>query len=294
MTIQQIRYFLVLSEELHFWNTADKVFISQSSLSRQIKALEDELQIQLFERDKRNVKLTNAGKFFQEHWSNILKEFDQVLQQGKKIDEGKAGTIAITYPGSIAYDFLPSFLEVLHSELPELKIELIEPTDESHEKLLIDFKTDIALGREKFDNANIESRILYSEPMCLVVSKNHRFSTGDFTGIEDEKFIISGLHQATFFAASLRSWFSKKGFEPKTVIESDFGGMIINLVSKGLGISVLPLSFKSSQLENVVFIELEETIDLFISWRKKELNNTVKKVIELADKACELGGYRNS
>ncbi|MDN3494160.1 LysR family transcriptional regulator [Winogradskyella bathintestinalis] len=287
MTIQQIKYFLVLAKELHFWNTAEKVFISQSSLSRQIQALEDELQIQLFERDKRNVKLTNAGKFLQEQWREEIKEFDQIIRQAKKIDEGKAGTISITYPGSIAYEFLPKFLEVLSNNLPDLKIELTEPTDENHEKLLLNFQTDIAFSRDKIKNANIDSQKLYSEPICLVVPKNHRLNKKNLTGLENEKFIISGLHQTTFFASLLRSWFSKNGIEPKTIIESDFGGMIMNLVSKGLGISILPLSFKSAQAENVEFIELEEKIDLYINWRKKELNNTIKKVIELAENVAK-------
>ena len=282
MTIQQIKYFLVLAKELHFWNTAEKVFISQSSLSRQIQALEDELQIQLFERDKRNVKLTNAGKFLQEQWREKIKEFDQIIRQAKKIDEGKAGTISITYPGSIAYEFLPKFLEVLSNNLPDLKIELTEPIDENHEKLLLNFQTDIAFSRDKIKNANIDSQKLYSEPICLVVPKNHPLNKKNLTGLENEKFIISGLHQTTFFASLLRSWFSKNRIKPKTIIESDFGGMIMNLVSKGLGISILPLSFKSAQAENVEFIELEEKIDLYINWRKKELNNTIKKVIELA------------
>ncbi|MCQ0113001.1 transcriptional regulator, LysR family [Zhouia amylolytica] len=282
MTIQQIKYFLALAKELHFWNTAEKVFISQSSLSRQIQALEDELQIQLFERDKRNVKLTNAGKFLQEHWTEKINEFDQIIRHAKKIDEGKAGTISISYPGSIAYKFLPIFLEVLSNNLPDLKIELTEPTDENHEKLLLNFQTDIAFSRDKIKNANIDSQKLYSEPICLVVPKNHRLNKKDKAGLENEKFIISGLHQTTFFASLLRSWFSKNEIEPEIIIESDFGGMIINLVSKGLGISILPLSFKSAQVENVEFIELEEKIDLYINWRKKELNNTIKKVIELA------------
>lgn len=283
MTIQQIKYFLELAKELHFWNTAEKVFISQSSLSRQIQALEDELQIQLFQRDKRNVKLTNAGKFLQEHWTERIKEFEQIIRQAKKIEDGKVGTISITYPGSIAYEFLPKFLEVLSNNLPDLKTELTEPTDENHEKLLLDFKTDIAFSRDEINNANIDTQKLYSEPICLVVPKNHRLIKKEITGLENEKFIISGLHQTTFFASLLRSWFSKKGIEPKTIIESDFGGMIINLVSKGLGISILPLSFKSAQVENVEFIELEEKIDLYINWRKKELNDTIKKVIELAE-----------
>ena len=63
MNLQQIKYFLALSDELHFWKTSEKVFITQSALSRHIKSLETELGVQLFERDKRNVKLTAAGEF---------------------------------------------------------------------------------------------------------------------------------------------------------------------------------------------------------------------------------------
>jgi len=85
MTIKQLKYFLTLSDELHFWKTAEKVFISQSSLSRQIKALEDELGISLFERDKRNVKLTDAGVFLKERWSVLLNDFNQIQQQAKKL-----------------------------------------------------------------------------------------------------------------------------------------------------------------------------------------------------------------
>ncbi|HRE76625.1 MAG TPA: LysR substrate-binding domain-containing protein [Flavobacterium sp.] len=286
MTIQQIKYFLELAKELHFWNTAEKVFISQSSLSRQIQALEDELKIQLFERDKRNVKLTDAGKFLQEQWTDKVNEFDQILRQAKKIDEGNSGTISITYPGSIAFEFLPSFLKILNTNLPDLKIELTEPTDENHEKLLLDYRTDIAFSRDEIKNGNIDSLNLYSEPICLVVPKNHWLnekSLNSITDLQNEKFIISGLHQTTFFASLMRSLFAKYGFEPKTTIESDFGGMIINLVSKELGISILPLSFKSAKLENLRFIELEEKIDLYVSWRKNEQNKTIKKVVQFAE-----------
>lgn len=286
MNILQIKYFLVLANELHFWKTAEKVFISQSSLSRQIQALEEELGIQLFERDKRNVKLTNAGKFLQEQWAIKMKELDQIQRQAKKIEEGNSGTIAITYPGSITYKFLPNFLEYLKSKLPDLKLELTEPTDEGHEKLLLDYKTDIAFSRDKINNSSIDSLKLYSEPICLVVQKNHwlnKDSLKNMNKLKDENFIISGLHQTTFFASLLRSLFDKYGFNPKTTIESDFGGMILNLINRNLGISILPLSFKYAKTSNLRFVELDEKIDLYINWRKDELNKTVKKVVDNAE-----------
>src|SRR5690606_17078633 len=102
MTLQQIRYFLVLAKELHFWKTAEKVYTSQSSLSRQIQMLEEEVGIQLFERNKRNVKLTEAGKFLQARWEIQLDEFDRSLREAKKIHQGSSGNLSLAYPGSIS------------------------------------------------------------------------------------------------------------------------------------------------------------------------------------------------
>ena len=103
MELQQIKYFLTLAQELHFWNTAEKMFITQSALSRQIKALEDELGVKLFERNKRNVKLTEAGVFLRDQWFPMLDKINSIHRQAKKIHEGAAGSIKIGYPGSIAY-----------------------------------------------------------------------------------------------------------------------------------------------------------------------------------------------
>lgn len=285
MTIQQIKYFLALSSELHFWKTSEKVFISQSSLTRQIQALESEMGIQLFERDKRNVKLTDAGKFLKDHWTTIIKDLDQIHRQAKKIDEGTFGFVSISYPGSIAFKFLPNFLEILNHNLPDLKLELIEPTDESHEKLLLNYETDIAFSRDCINHINIDSLKINSEPICVVVPNNHwldKDSLNNISALKNEKFIIAGLHQTTFFASLLRAFFDKHNFQPKTIIESDFGGMILNLVSKGLGISILPQSYKFSKSQNVRFIELDENIDLFINWRKNDPNKTVKKIVDYA------------
>lgn len=285
MTIQQIKYFLVLANELHFWKTSEKVFISQSALSRQIQALENEIEMTLFERDKRNVKLTDAGKFLQKHWTNTINELDQIHRQAKKIDEGVSGFVSISYPGSIAFKFLPNFLETLNQNLPDLKLELIEPTDGSHENLLLNYEIDIAFSRDHIQHININSLKLQTEPICLVIPDNHWLNTAELNNLndlKDEKFIIAGLHQKTFFASLLRTFFNKNNFQPKTIIESDFGGMILNLVSKGIGISILPWSFKFSKYKNVKFIKLDENIDLYINWRKNDPNKTVKKVLEYA------------
>jgi len=243
------------------------------------------MDIQLFERDKRNVKLTDAGKFLRDQWSTMVKDLDQIHRQAKKIDQGTFGFVSISYPGSIAFKFLPNFLEILNKQLPDLKLELIEPTDESHETLLLNYDTDIAFSRDCINHINIESFRINTEPICVVVPNNHwlnKNNLNDVNALKNEKFIIAGLHQTTFFASLLRAFFDKHNFRPHTIIESDFGGMILNLVSKGLGISILPQSYKFSNSQNVRFIELDENIDLFINWRKNDPNKTVNKIVDYA------------
>lgn len=282
MTIQQIRYFLVLAEELHFWNTSEKVFISQSSLSRQIKALEEELGFPLFERDKRNVKLTAPGEFLKSRWSKLIDEMDRVQTQAKKISSGGSGVVSIGYPGSISSNFLPELLRTFTQEMNDIKIELLEPTDATNEKLLLDHQIDIAFSRDSVHHTALSSKKLYSEPVCLVVSDDHWLTTESFKDVgslRDENFILSGLHHTTFFSSLLRKIFISHGFEPKTNIETDFGGLILNLVAKGLGISILPYSFKFGITSKVRFIKLEEEVDLFVNWRSGDDSKAIENII---------------
>lgn len=278
-----MRYFLVLAEELHFWRTSEKVFMSQSSLSRQIQSLEEELGFKLLERDKRNVKLTEAGKFLQKRWRELLDDMDRAQTQAKKISMGSSGLISIAYPGSISSSFLPELLRTFTAEMPEMKMELVEPTDATNEKLLLDYHIDIAFSRDSVQHPALSSKKLYSEPVCLVVAENHWLNENtyhDFKSLENESFILSGLHHTTFFATLLRRIFTTYGFEPKTHVETDFGGLILNLVANGLGISILPYSFQFGSYTGVRFINLQEEVDLYVNWRKKDENEVIEKIIQ--------------
>ena len=110
MDLQRIKYFLALAEQLHYWKTAEKVNITQSALTRQIQSLENELGLQLFERNKRNVKLTPAGKFLKEKWEVELSELEYIHQFAKQIHLGERGTITIAHPDSIS----ASILSLIH------------------------------------------------------------------------------------------------------------------------------------------------------------------------------------
>lgn len=291
MELQQIKYFLTLAQELHFWNTAEKMFITQSALSRQIKALEEELGVTLFERNKRNVKLTKAGVFLRDQWLPMLDEISRIHRQARKIHEGALGSITIGYPGSIAYGFLPELVSGIARNLPELKVELVEPTDISFEQLLLSYQMDLAFRRDPAENPTLQSICLYTEPFSLIVPQSHPLTEQNFSGLQDvkdERFVLSSLHHNTFYASSLRQLFEAYDFSPRVSIESDFGGMLLSLVARGLGITILPSSYAYSTLPDVRFINLPQRVNLHAIWRKDDpspvLRNVLKQVQEVAEK----------
>jgi len=284
MNLEQVKYFLVLAQELHFWNAAEKLFITQSALSRQIQSLEDDIGVKLFERSNRNVKLTKAGAFLREQWLRMSEEIDRVHRQAKNIHEGTYGTISIAYPGSIAYGFLPAFISAIAKELPEVKLELFEPVDISVEQLLLNYQLDIALRRDPAENPALQSIPLYAEHFSLIVPEDHPLTQTNFNSlaqVKEEKFILSGLNNHTYYVSTLRELFRSYGFEPNVYIESDFGAMILSLVSKGLGLSIMPSSYAINAPPGVRFINLPQKTKLYAAWRKDDNNAVLKNVLAI-------------
>ena len=252
--------------------------------------------MQLFERSKRTVKLTEAGLFLRDQWLPMLDEINRIHMQARKIHEGAFGFVRIGYPGSITYSFMPELLAGISRTQPELKIELVEPTDISFEQLLLNYQMDMAFRRDPAENPALQSSCLYSEPFALVVPLNHPLNEQNFTGLDDlkdEKFILSNLAQTTFYTSSLRQMLAEYKFTPNVYIETDFGGMSHGLASSGLGLTILPFSYSFSALPKVRFIPLPYKMNLYVTWRKNDnspvLKNILQKVMETASKFIEEG-----
>src|SRR5210317_1288635 len=105
--LRHLRYFSAVAEELHFRKAADRLFISQPGLSRQIKQMEQELGLELFERSNKKVYLTKAGKYLQHEVELILKNLDHTFSHTRLIDQGKEGEISFGYVGSAMQNVIP-------------------------------------------------------------------------------------------------------------------------------------------------------------------------------------------
>ncbi|MNU25426.1 HTH-type transcriptional regulator BenM [compost metagenome] len=284
MDLYQLKYFLALAKELHFWNTASKMNITQSALTRNIQSLEKELGVQLFFRDKRNVKLTPAGIFLQEKWSAELDQLQTIHKAAQQIHLGEMGAIKIAHPDSISSSILTDLIDRILKKFPKLSIELIQLPYENQDDYLKNYKIDIALTRDVNQSSILSSRKVSSENLALIVSEKHYFNTlSDLStqSLLKEKFILTTSDYQSSYTSKIDEIFSFYKISPKPYILSEFGSTIISLVKKGLGISILPHSYSLNTSDGVRFITLPFESELFITWRKDDHNPIINNVLQL-------------
>lgn len=307
MDLRQIGYFLGLARELHFWNAAEKMHITQSSLSRHIQALEAELGLVLFERNQRKVSLTPAGRFLQEQWERLAVEIENMHRHAGQISKGEAGEVRIGHIGSVAHSVLPELLARLSERYPLLKVGLSELSADHIERALLEFRIDLGLRREAGGHPLLEERLIGEEYFALALGEGHplaqRLQAGktvadgrlkedeiNLGALREEVFILPPLRNPTGYTETLLSVFRSYGYEPRTRYESAFGATILSLVAKGLGVSVLPESYGQSPMQGVRFIRLPHRIGLYLVTRKGETNPVVARVSEIVMTAMQPGG----
>jgi LysR family transcriptional activator of glutamate synthase operon len=287
MNIQQIKYFLALAQELHFWKTAGRMHITQSALSRQIQALESELNVQLFERDKRNVKLTAAGQFLREKWQVQINELEFFHEHARQIQLGESGTIIIAHPDSISASIMPDMLSRIASAYPKLKIELVQVRYEEQEEFLRSYKIDLVITRDINNSDDISSEKISTDYLSIVVPENHPFrKVEDLTKetLRSQKFILPIKDEGSSYSDLIQQLFRSYDVVPEAYLHSEFGSAIIALVKNGLGIAVLPNSYMCHENPGIRFITLPYQTDLFLNWRVNDhhpvLNNVLNFILK--------------
>lgn len=284
MDLLQIKYFLALAQELHFWNTAGKMNITQSALSRHIQSLESELGLVLFERNKRNVKLTPAGKFLQEKWEVELNELEFIHQFAKQIHLGESGTIRIAHPDSISGSIIPDMVDRISNAFPKLQIELVQLRYESQQEYLRNYKIDLSVTRDINTSQGVKSKKIYSDHLSIVVPEDHFYHTIEDLSKEtllQQKFILPIRDEGSSYSDIIQQMFRSFDIIPDDYLHSEFGSTIIALVRKGLGIAVLPDSYIYHDSPGIRFIRLPFKTDLYINWRTDDHNPVLSNVLKL-------------
>lgn len=286
MELRQIRYFLMLAEELHYKRAAEKLFIVQPALTKQIQDLEKELGIQLFKRNKRNVALTEAGQYFKTQAGPLLDSLLKLKAETALVADGEKGELRIGYVGSCIHTFLPELLKLLHRNYPQVQTYLSEMTSAMQAQALQMGQLDIAFLRNPFPVRGFESKLVFSETFSLVLPQNHSINSRNFKGMSqlaNEMYILPTKKDGEQYHRLQWSICEDAGFRPIIAHETVHGFTTLKLVENGFGISLLPTSFKKVTTAPVKFIELKkisQRAEISAMWDITNANPTLKRFLK--------------
>jgi DNA-binding transcriptional LysR family regulator len=287
--LRHLRYFVAVGEEEHFGRAAERLHVVQPALTRQIKQLEEELGCALFDRLKRGVRLTEAGKSFLEEARRLLSDLERGIDRTRLIAQGKVGRLRVGFADSATLSGeLPAILHDFHTSWPEVRLELYPSSSIETGEQLRKHGLDVGFvymlptnfPEMKNHRINIE-RIVLALPQAHPLVKSKRVRLRDLKG---EPFIWFPRAAAPLAYDHFLSTFHSAGLTLNIVQEGNNPTTMLSLVAGGIG---LTLTFKSSERrkpDNVVLKEVDDlqlTMKLSAIWRVDNKLPALQRFLEI-------------
>jgi LysR family transcriptional activator of glutamate synthase operon len=296
MKIEYISEFVVLAERKNFLDASDELFVSQSSLSKHIMTMEEELGVKLFDRTTRNVTLTKYGELFLEYAKQIDYLHTKYMAAISGLVNLEHGSITIGTMSNMSPYGITDAICLFTKTYPNFQLKVIESDTADFKNMLLAGKCDLAFMREGDEEGREDefSRILVSkDPLVAVFPSSHPLSHHKSVGLselKDETFILND--PSTTIYKMCISACEQAGFSPKV----SYTGHLLDLVGKGMGISLMvkrEASFFFSSHLTPVMINPEIDTYFYLSYLKeKDLSEAAKYFIECVRSVTDQQRFR--
>ncbi|EIU7148441.1 TPA: LysR substrate-binding domain-containing protein [Pseudomonas aeruginosa] len=290
MELRHLRYFIAVAEELHFGRAAERLGISQPPLSQQIQALEEEIGARLFERTNRRVELTDAGRLFLDESRQVLAQVDKAVLLARRAHLGELGELKIGFTSSAPFtSTIPSSIHAFRKAYPDVHLDLQEMSSRQVLKALLEESLQVGVIRPLALPDAVHWVELFREPLVAVLRADHPLAAGSEDGLAiaalaEEPFVFFPRSYGTGLYDQVIALTRQAGFSPRIAQEASEAMTIIGLVSAGLGVSILPASFRRTRVDGVVYRTLsdpEATTAVWLVRRQKEGSPLALSFIDL-------------
>lgn len=295
MELRHLRYFIAVAEELHFGRAAEALGISQPPLSQQIQALEEEIGARLLERTNRRVALTEAGRLFLDEARQVLAQVDRAVLLARRAHQGELGELRIGFTASAPFtSAIPSSIHAFRQAYPEVHLDLQEMSSRQIVEALQEERLQVGVIRSFQLPASLEAVELFSEPLVAVLRADHPLARESLEGLElaalaEEPFVFFPRSYGTGLYDQLQALARQAGFTPRISQEAGEAMTIIGLVAAGLGVSMLPGSFRRTRVDGVVYRTLLDpgaTSSVWLVRRRSERSPAALAFIELVTRGA--------
>ena len=290
MELRTLKYFATVVEEKSITKAAEKLCIAQPPLTRQIKNLESELGVVLFERGMRPIKTTEVGEFFYQYAVQIMTltaHAKSMVNRYKVTDT----TVRIGYVGSLFYWKLPEIIDYLRKHIANIKVELVECGTRDQVEALKLGKIDIGFGRLGISDPSIKRIVIEREQLFLAVHKDHTLVTQNVKEVHLSQLVNEHIYiypntPKPNFSTFVQGIFSELDLIPQNLIETREIHMALGMVSSGEGGCIIPKSACSIGMKNLKFIPIldnEAESPITVAYRSIDNNEYIKQILDYLD-----------
>ena len=296
--LHHLRAFMVVAEHLHFRKAAALLHITQPGLSRTIKALEDSLGVELFDRSTRQVSLTKAGEFFLAEVEKVFLHLDKGIIMDRESSTGTMGYLKIAYNDFAVQDLLPKLLEKFKEEYSAIKTEMIFMTTQEQITAIQKDQVDIGFGFSYTGSEEHESvriiPLVVDEPI-LLLPKNHHLAGREkvtLREIRNERFVVGTTNEWRIWRKYFFKLFDQLGIKPKIEAEASSMSGIMSLAAVKDCAALLSRSLSKFTHSDLVPVAVELSDDMpvaYISlmWNESSDNHSLPHFVEIAKQIQE-------
>jgi DNA-binding transcriptional LysR family regulator len=290
MEFRQLKYFITVAEELHFGRAAQSLHLSQPALSKQIQALENSLEIQLFERTKHWVKLTIAGQKFLETARRVLDEVEEGIQVTKQVADGQIGRVRIGLTEATLFFLAPKILKTYKERYPQVDLIVTSGGTETNVEQLRTHQIDVGFVYLPIREPTLSVYSLYEETYIAALSASHPLAKHQqipLTSLADEPLIFYPRSLAPVLYANFIKCCEQAGFVPNIVQEAELAQTRLGFAAAGAGITFILANMQKLNAQGVVYRPLIgdfPTLKLAVAWRQTESSPVVHQFLTMLQK----------
>ncbi|MBD3787163.1 MAG: LysR family transcriptional regulator [Sphingomonadales bacterium] len=254
--LRRLRYFLAVAEELHFGRAATRLDIAQPPLSRQIAALEAELGVDLFDRSRSQIRLTQAGQVLQAHATALLERLETAWRETRLVGTGAGGGLRIGFAGSAAHGPLPDLIRAFRAQYPAVTLSLGAMAAADLHSALIRREIDIAIARPALTDEEFRRETLSREDLILALPETDPLAAAErvrFADLRGRSFVLYPAAPRPGHADTVLEICAREGVRPAATEVAPDCQSAIHLVAVGVGVAVVPASVARSARPGVAF-----------------------------------------
>jgi DNA-binding transcriptional LysR family regulator len=290
MELRHLCYFIAVAEELHFGRAAQLLGISQPPLSQQIQALEQELGARLFDRTNRRVALSEAGRLFLDEARLVLAQVDKASDVARRAQLGQLGELKIGFTPSAPFtSSIPQAILAFRQRFPAVHLSLQEMSSKEVAAGLEDETIQVGIMRPLPMPDSLLVVELLREPLVAIINADHPLARNSDQGLHlselaAEPFVFFPRTYGSGLYAQLMDLARQAGFSPLFTQEAGEVMTIIGLVAAGLGVTVLPASYRRMRIDGVVYrtlLDPDATSAVWLVQRKDQQSPMAKAFVEL-------------